>query len=1042
MERLVPSEIGNAPLYQQFCTDLTQASSLEAAVESCLALLDACFSPHWCQIVWAAGDSTRVLGSHPDAPPWLPNPHERALLEQGELALQTVGDRVVGCYAPLRARGALIGWIALRDLSWSTESAALLALIAAQAGPALALLEISQRQDERVAQLQTLNEIGRLLGGVLDLDQLLEAIYMATRRVVEAPNFYIALYDPQAEMFDLAYLVINEARQLVHDRWPASTGLAGVIVRERQPIQTEDYLAECQRRGVAPRPLGGLPVGRAWLGVPLLAHDQLIGVLAVSSQRQGASYSAEHAELLGTIAAQAAVAIESARLYQRSERQARQLATLNRIGRTITSSLDPERVPSLIMEQVTELLGVEEGSLLLTDEATGDLVFTYTTGPVGSRLLGKRLPRGTGLAGYVVTHGRSVIVNDVQQDDRFDSSTDKTTGFVTRTLLAVPLRGVGGVQGVIEVLNRRDGGLFTPEDQRLLEAVADQAVIALENARRFAQIDQALARRAQELARTNDLLQHNLRSLTALNALGMAINTTLRSADEILGMTARGVVELSDALGACVLLLEHDRFRAAVQIGPTQPVAEAIEPLVRRVMESGRPEMLIADLPPPLAHMGAHALLVVALRATQKTLGCLCVYYADTVPDVSDQETVVLFATQAAVAVESLELFQAVRGARDQMASILASTREGIMLIEPDSRVAIANAALHRLCGLPPQTAPELRLEQLLAAWEQAASYPPDEWAALRQGLALVTSGRTQFVSGELNEISVHPRAIEWTALTALGSGDSQGGALLVLRDITEAKESERLRQDLTHMIVHDLRSPLSSVMAAIDLLIKGVSGELNTTQRSVLNIAYASSLQMLEMINTLLDISRLEAGRMPLELEICAVRPLVERAAEQLTSLAQERNMAIQSDIPADLPLVRADSELIVRVLQNLLDNALKFSGRGCTVLVRAFTGTRADPDAADVHPHAEPEAQPTPAAGFVTVAVSDCGIGIAPQDQEKIFAKFGQVGERRGGTGLGLTFCKLVVEAHGGAIWVESTLGVGSTFFFTLPTAGEVGV
>ena len=277
-------------------------------------------------------------------------------------------------------------------------------------------------------------------------------------------------------------------------------------------------------------------------------------------------------------------------------------------------------------------------------------------------------------------------------------------------------------------------------------------------------------------------------------------------------------------------------------------------------------------------------------------------YYAEDAPSAPDQETVVLFATQAAVAVESLDLFTAVRDAHDHMASVLVSTREGIMLIETDARIAVANDALHRLCGLPAQAAQGLKIEQFLAAWEQAATYPAEEWAALRAGLAAVTAGREPFASGELNEISAHPRSVEWTALTALGSGDSRGGALLVLREITEAKESERLRQDLTNMIVHDLRSPLSSMMASIDLLVRGVRGDLNPPQRNVLSIAYSSSLQMLEMINNLLDISRLEAGRLPLMLETCEVSPLIARAIERLASLAQERAMVIQTDISPSL--------------------------------------------------------------------------------------------------------------------------------------------
>ena len=228
-------------------------------------------------------------------------------------------------------------------------------------------------------------------------------------------------------------------------------------------------------------------------------------------------------------------------------------------------------------------------------------------------------------------------------------------------------------------------------------------------------------------------------------------------------------------------------------------------------------------------------------------------------------------------------------------------------------------------------------VERFLALWEQMIVYSPEEWAALQQGLDNVITGREVFASGELNERSVYPRAVEWAALTALSSGASNGGALLVLRDITEAKESERLRQDLTNMIVHDLRSPLSSVMASIELMTKGVAGALPAQQRNVLRIAYNSAVQMLDMINALLDISRLESGRLPLELKPCPVRPLVDRAVERLASLAQDRNMLIQYDIPDGLAHTLADGDLIVRVIQNLLGNALKFSGRGSTVLIRA---------------------------------------------------------------------------------------------------------
>jgi signal transduction histidine kinase/GAF domain-containing protein len=1023
-----------AQLIQRLSALLADARTVDEGAAGLAVVIEQALAPRFHQLVWDGGPMRRIFGPHATAPLRQPSDTQLAALRRGELVLDTREEQVLRCFAPLRVRRMLAGWLCLEEPEWTPDAASWLVVSTAHTATTLSLLEATSGQDERAVQLQILTEVGRLLAGGANLDVLLEAIHTVTARLVDAPNFYIALYDRTADAFELVYISRAGQRITATDRWSASAGLAGEVVRSRRPLYVDDYLAECARRGLAPQPLAGTTSARAWLGVPLIARDQVIGVMTIDSTREDYTYSRDHVELFMTIAAQAAIAIENARLYQRSERQARQLAVLNQIGRTITSSLDPDRVPSLIMEQVSELLDAEEGSLLLTDNATGDLVFAYTIGPVGSQLIGTRLPRGAGLAGFVVASGQSVFSNDVRADARFDPTTDKSTGFVTRAILATPLRALDGVRGVIEVLNRRDGLPFDAEDQRLLEAVSDYAVIALDNARRFGDLDRALARRAEELAQTNDQLQHSLRSLTALNALGLAINSTLRSASEIFGMTARGVAEMTGALGAAVMAPEQGRLRTLVHVGALAPLEQSLvledevrllEALVAATIASGRPELLERELPLGLAQLGVRALLVVPLRATQRTLGCMCVYYGQNAPAAPDRETVALFATQAAGAVESIELFTAVSAARDQMASVLASTREGIMLIDRDGQVAIANAALHALCGLDKRATQNVPVTQFLAAWEQASLYPPEDWLQLRRGLEDVLAGREPFAGGALTEGDGTVRFVEWSALRVNGSGDGaaarlafasgSGGALLVLRDITEARELERLRQDLTHMIVHDLRSPLSSVMASIELLMRGVSGPLTGNQQHVLGIANTSSLQMLDMINTLLDISRLEAGRMPMTPAPCELPSLISRAAEQLASLAHEQRIAVQLAFDANLPAAHADSGLVVRVVQNLLANALKFSGRDSSVLLRATTAQKPQP--------------------CLLVSVSDHGIGIAPKDREKIFAKFGQVGERRGGTGLGLTFCKLVVETHGGQIWVESTPGRGSTFYFTLP-------
>ncbi|MBC8074593.1 MAG: HAMP domain-containing histidine kinase, partial [Chloroflexales bacterium] len=399
-------------------------------------------------------------------------------------------------------------------------------------------------------------------------------------------------------------------------------------------------------------------------------------------------------------------------------------------------------------------------------------------------------------------------------------------------------------------------------------------------------------------------------------------------------------------------------------------------------------------------------------------LGVIGVAYSDALPPAADLETLALFATQAAVAAESRRLWQALSSGRDQLASIMASTREGIVLIDTERQIAVANSALNHLCGIDVPTG-RTSLSHFLASWGESATYPESEWQALAQGLEAVATGAQEFANGQLNTSAANACSLEWTALAARGEGASDGGQLLVLRDITQEKETERLRQDLTSMIVHDLRSPLTSVLTSMDMLFRGISGGLTDVQHNILTVSQNSALQILDMVNILLDISRLEGGSMPLNLGTYALEPLIEKAASRVVAIARDKQIAIQYDYAPTLPEVRADGDLLVRIVQNLLDNALKFSGRGAIVTVR-------------VAREAHDGQQPT-----LRVSVHDRGIGIAPKDQGKIFDKFSQAGERRGGTGLGLTFCKLAVEAHGGTIGVASAVGEGSTFFFTLPVA-----
>lgn len=240
-------------------------------------------------------------------------------------------------------------------------------------------------------------------------------------------------------------------------------------------------------------------------------------------------------------------------------------------------------------------------------------------------------------------------------------------------------------------------------------------------------------------------------------------------------------------------------------------------------------------------------------------------------------------------------------------------------------------------------------------------------------------------------------------------------------------KAAEELRQFLAQMLVHDLRTPLTTVLASLEMLQTGMAGQLSDIQQEIAQMCAQSGQHLLALVNELLDISKLESGEMHLNREPLEPLALLRSAAAHLEGQARFYTTTIEIEVVPDLPTCLADEDLLRRVLINLLGNALKFGDRKHPVIVSIQNDETSENGAGQ-----------TQSAWLFSVR--DYGEGIAPGDQERIFSKFAQAQDRQNqnrgsSTGLGLTFCKLAVEAHGGRIWVESAPKQGSTFFFSIP-------
>jgi signal transduction histidine kinase len=274
-------------------------------------------------------------------------------------------------------------------------------------------------------------------------------------------------------------------------------------------------------------------------------------------------------------------------------------------------------------------------------------------------------------------------------------------------------------------------------------------------------------------------------------------------------------------------------------------------------------------------------------------------------------------------------------------------------------------------------------------------------------------------------EYEVSPRTIHWSNLPVL-AGTTPLGRLIVLRDVTEERSLEKMREDLTRTMVHDLRNPLTAIIGAIDMM--EINGDnLLPEQRRMMAIARKRTLGMIRLIKDILDVSKLESRQIPLKRGEVSLANLIDETLQAQLPLATEKNLRLDSDISAALPPVWIDSRLIERVLQNLVGNAIKFTPTGGSVRVTA----KAVPNVAN------PE---TGHSSQLYLTVSDSGPGISPELKSRLFQKFVTGHQTESGSGLGLAFCKLAVEAHGGQIWVESEPGQGSTFNITLPVANKL--
>ena len=347
-----------------------------------------------------------------------------------------------------------------------------------------------------------------------------------------------------------------------------------------------------------------------------------------------------------------------------------------------------------------------------------------------------------------------------------------------------------------------------------------------------------------------------------------------------------------------------------------------------------------------------------------------------------------------------------VRASEERFRSLSAASPIGVFQTDAEGRCLYTNARWQEIAGLAPE-------ESLGDGWNRSI-HPEDCDGVLAEWLTSTRAGREfscefRMLTPKGESRWVHSRA---AALRA------DSGALLghvgTVEDITERRAVELMKDEFVSVVSHELRTPLTSIHGALGLLAGGLLGPLPEKGQRLLDIAVNNTNHLVRLVNDILDVERMKSGKITMQKQVCDAAALMTQAADEMRVVAEKARITLA--ISPQSAQVWADPDRIVQTLTNLLSNAIKFSLPGAAV--RLSTENQGDQ---------------------ILFQVKDQGWGIPADKLESIFGRFQQVdssdSRKKGGTGLGLTICRNIIQQHGGRIWVESTLGKGSTFFFTLP-------
>lgn len=712
---------------------------------------------------------------------------------------------------------------------------------------------------------------------------------------------------------------------------------------------------------------------------------------------------------------------------EEADRALIRLRSIYNISQALGTSLaDANEIFGRLAQEMGTALEAQHCVIWLSDVGPPHAVAAYTQNGAPPPELPESLAESS--FEHVLMSGKSRIL---AQDARLSpADASLLASLDAHSLLLAPFVVQEIPIGVVTLGRPPGESVFDSTEMVLVESVVTQSAIAVQNAGLYEEIrDLNRSLEARVASRTRDLAREKERIQT-LYDVGQELGTSL-DMDQVLETTLQLIARAVGAAYGEITVLDRERelLVCAARVGD-QNLALSDRDALSLKGETGiigwvlsqREAVLIEDMmqdercvPSSEHRSSARAIIAAPLLVGDDIHGV--VVLAGGTPkafDSDQQRLVIASARQVAQAMNNAEMYRREQEERSKTQAVLQSIADGVIVNDTQDKVIVFNAAAEGILETPPQAVlgedvwllfdlfDENVRSDALAAMEAITSSP------------LASVGQAIETTLELGNkiISAHMAPVVTEDQEALG-------VVTALRDITREVEADRAKSEFVSTVSHELRTPLTSIKGYADLIHAGAVGPINDHQQRFLGIIKSNADRLTALINDLLDVSRIESGRVKLKVEPQSLSEIVREVAVSLREQVEGKGLRLELALPDSMPEVMGDRVRLNQIVTNIVSNAYKYTDEGWVRISLC------------------------PLQGAIRLDVADSGIGVSTEDQSRIFEKFYRadtpIMEGRGGTGLGLAITKELVELHGGRLWVKSELGVGSTFTVVLPTAAQ---